>query len=262
MWDNEVTKKYVMEDEKKEAGTTVSTCILAPPASFDFRRLEGWGSWFKRFQRYRLVSGLSEKSDEIQGKNPHTSEIQGPSQSGNEWFLASANGKEISSSWRTEVNVGAQAMFKIDMGADVTVVPEQMFGSRYSASYLEIKLVNTKFFGSCWSPLKIECKITTPITWRGNTIMVNVYVVQGLKEPLLGWSAIELLGMLQWVEEVNQLRNKFDPRERYPKFFEGLGLMAATYTIRLKDDAVPVSLHAPHRVALPLQPKLQQEIDS
>ncbi|KAJ8879061.1 hypothetical protein PR048_019667 [Dryococelus australis] len=45
-----------MADEKKEAGAMVSTCILAPPASFDFRRPEEWG----------LVSGLSEKSGEMQ----------------------------------------------------------------------------------------------------------------------------------------------------------------------------------------------------
>ncbi|KAJ8889757.1 hypothetical protein PR048_009259 [Dryococelus australis] len=103
--------------------------------------------------------------------------------------------------------------------------------------------------------------MTIPITWRGNTITVDVYVVQGLNEPLLGRSAIESLGILQWVEEVNQLCNKFDPRESYAKLFEGLGLMAATYTIRLKNDAVPVSLHAPRRVVVPLQPKLKPEID-
>ncbi|KAJ8890705.1 hypothetical protein PR048_010214 [Dryococelus australis] len=121
-------------------------------------------------------------------KNPHTSEIQRPSKSGNEWFLASVNGKGISSPWRTELNVGGQDIqFKIDTEADITMVLEQ-----------------------------------------------------GLKEPLLGWSAIESLGMLQQVEEVNQLCNKFDPWERYPKLFECLGLMAATYTIRLKNDAVPV----------------------
>ncbi|KAJ8890205.1 hypothetical protein PR048_009713 [Dryococelus australis] len=147
------------------------------------------------------------------------------------------------------------------MGADVTVVPEQVFGSRYSASNLEIKPLNTQLFGPCSSPLKIQGNITTPITWRVSTITVDVYVVQGLKERFLGQSAIESLGMLRWVEEVNQLRNKFDPRERYPKLSEGLGLMAATYTIRLKNSAVLVSLHAPCRVALPLQPKLKKEIE-
>ncbi|KAJ8871776.1 hypothetical protein PR048_028116 [Dryococelus australis] len=64
--DNEVTNKYIMADENKEAGATESTCILSPRASFDFRRPEEWGSWFKRFQRYRLMSGLSEKCGEIQ----------------------------------------------------------------------------------------------------------------------------------------------------------------------------------------------------
>ncbi|KAJ8880911.1 hypothetical protein PR048_017384 [Dryococelus australis] len=107
----------------------------------------------------------------------------------------------------------------------------------------------------------IQFKIDTEGRRYGGIGAVNVYVVQDLKEPLLGRSAIESFGMLQWVEEVNQLRKKFDPWERYPKLFEGLSLMAATHIIRLKNDAVPVSLHAPHRAALPLQPKLTQEVD-
>ncbi|KAJ8872719.1 hypothetical protein PR048_026333 [Dryococelus australis] len=315
-----------MAAEKKEAGAMKSTYILAPPASFDFRRPEEWGSWFKRFQRYRLVSGLLEKSGEIHVKaedimnsfnlsDEESTSYEVVVKRFEAHFIPKRNviyerakfnlrsqladesvdtfvtalhslaekceyksmqnelirdrlvlglldkmlsemlqldatltletavnkarqtevirkqqlivqksnwdqpmeenidrigliGKEISSPWRTEVNVGGQVIqFKIDTGADVTVVPEQVFGSRYSASDLEIKPVNTQLFGPCSSPLKIQGKSTTLIKWRG------------------------------------------------------LGVVAATYTIRLKNDAVPLSLHAPCRVALPLQPKLKQEID-
>ncbi|KAJ8878575.1 hypothetical protein PR048_019153 [Dryococelus australis] len=369
---------------KEGCNCELTTCILAPPASFNFRRPKEWGSRFKRFQGYRLVSGLLEKSDKmhvstliyILGQeaedimnsfNPSDKESasyeavvkrfeshfvlkrnviyesvkfnlrsQLADESADTFVMALHSlakkyeyksmrnelirdrlvvellDKRLSKMLQLDANLtletavnkarqteavikqqlivqklnrdqpveenidrislqlmgrksvhpGGQVIpFKIDMGADVTVVPEQVFGSRYSASNLEIKLVNTQLFGPCSSLLKIQGKIATPITWQGNTVMVDVYAVQGLKEPLLGRSAIESLEMLQWVEDLNQLSNKFDQRVRYPKLFEGLGLMAATYTIRLKNETVPVSLHAPCRMALPLQLKLKQEID-
>ncbi|KAJ8877688.1 hypothetical protein PR048_022143 [Dryococelus australis] len=177
--DSEVTKKYIMADEKKEA---------------------------RAFSHHLQVSILEDRK----------------------------NGSP-----------GSKDFIGTDIGRCYGGPRAGVFGSRYSASNLEIKLVNTAFW-----PLQF--------TIESNAVTMDVYAVQGLKEPLLGWSAVESLGILQWVDEINQLCNKFDPQEKYPKLFEGLDLIAATYTLRLKNDVVLVSLHAPHRVALPLQPKLDR----
>ncbi|KAJ8887055.1 hypothetical protein PR048_013270 [Dryococelus australis] len=314
-----------MADEKKEAGATVSTCILAPPASLDFRRPDEWGSWFKRFQSELLKKSskiqistliyiLGQESEDIINSfnlsDEESTSYEAVVKRFESYFISKRNviyervkfnlnsqladesvhtfvtalhssaekckyksmrnelirdievqmeenvlgavGHLLKSTW-SDVQPSEKAVefakiqvilgkfvgkgkihtyrkltsqdnpFKIDTGADVMVVLEQVFDSRYSASNLEIK--------------------------------------PGLNEPILGRSAINFLGIFQWVEEVNQLRNKFNPLEMYPKLFKDLGLMAATYKIRLKNDAVPVSLHAPRRVALPLQPKLKQDID-
>lgn len=39
---------------------------LAPPGKFNFSNANEWPRWIKRFERYRIVSGLDEKSQEFQ----------------------------------------------------------------------------------------------------------------------------------------------------------------------------------------------------
>ena len=44
----------------------MATAPFQPPAPFCFSKPEEWGKWKRRFQQYRVASGLSEKSDEYQ----------------------------------------------------------------------------------------------------------------------------------------------------------------------------------------------------
>ena len=39
---------------------------VPPPEPFNFNRPEGWTKWFRRFERFRVASGLAEKADEMQ----------------------------------------------------------------------------------------------------------------------------------------------------------------------------------------------------
>ena len=49
-------------------------------------------------------------------------------------------------------------------------------------------------------------------------------------------------------------------KQRYPKLFQGLGKLAGKYKIRLKEDAKPIALSAPRRIAVPLLPKVKKEL--
>lgn len=84
----------------------------------------------------------------------------------------------------------------------------------------------------------------------------DVYVVSGLRKPLLGRPAIEALGIVSLVEPV--LRD--DVAKRFPKLFQGLGRLKDNYTIKLRDDVKPFALTTPRRVALPLLPKVRAEL--
>ena len=39
---------------------------LQPPVPFSFNKMDKWPKWKRRFEQYRLASGLSEKSEECQ----------------------------------------------------------------------------------------------------------------------------------------------------------------------------------------------------
>ena len=45
---------------------TSTNMALLPPEKFDFSRPDAWPRWIKRFERYRVASGLSEKSGPVQ----------------------------------------------------------------------------------------------------------------------------------------------------------------------------------------------------
>jgi len=84
----------------------------------------------------------------------------------------------------------------------------------------------------------------------------DVYVVSGLRKPLLGRPAIEALGIVSLVEPV--LRD--DVAKRFPKLFQGLGRLKDNYTIKLRDDVRPFALTTPRRVAPPLVAKVRAEL--
>ena len=56
-------------------------------------------------------------------------------------------------------------------------------------------------------------------------------------------------------------RRSEDIPNKYPALFTGLGTLEGEYHIQLKEDATPFALTAPRRVALPLLPKVKQELE-
>ena len=49
--------------------------------------------------------------------------------------------------------------------------------------------------------------------------------------------------------------------QRFPSLFGKLGKLQWSYHIKLKESAVPFSLNTPRRVAIPLLPKVQMELE-
>ena len=47
----------------------------------------------------------------------------------------------------------------------------------------------------------------------------------------------------------------------YPDLFKGIGTIPGEYRTSLREGAKPIALSTPRRVALPLMPKVKQELD-
>ena len=67
----------------------------------------------------------------------------------------------------------------------------------------------------------------------------QVYVIEDLERPLLGRKPAELLKLINRLDSLSSDDYKSKVADKYPKLFEGLGVMKDSYCITLKEDAKP-----------------------
>ena len=168
-----------------------------------------------------------------------------------EWsFLGGVNDKPTKLS-KPMVNVtinGVSMKFRVDTGADVTVISSGDY-----ANLREPELLHTDkvLSGPQNEHLKVVGKLLTKIEFGDKQTVQEVYVIDSLFQPLLGWPAIKALDVLSAVNSV---------KEMFPLVFSGLGKLKEPYEIKLKPDAKPFYLAAPRRVPIPLQQPVIAEL--
>ncbi|KAL5020662.1 hypothetical protein ScPMuIL_002255, partial [Solemya velum] len=169
-------------------------------------------------------------------------------------FLGTIGSDENSTPWMVDVKLnGSVVNFKIDTGADVTVVPNGSIDS----SLVTLRKPDKILYGPGGKHLHVCGMFRGTLSFRDRNIDQEIYVVEGLKHSLLGRPAIEKLELLL---RINSVQSVTDVRTRYPELFEGLGKLAGEYTIKLREDAHPVALTTPRRVPIPLLPKVKTEL--
>ena len=121
--------------------------------------------------------------------------------------------------------------------------------------------------GPARHPLQVVGQFTCGLSHRQKcTRQQQVFVVEGLKNNLLGLPAITALNLAVRIEEAatDALADPSDPqgiRKKFPKLFTGLGTLGEEYDIKLKPDAKPHALLTSRNVALPLRPKVAEELE-
>ena len=88
----------------------------------------------------------------------------------------------------------------------------------------------------------------------------DIYVVKGLKEPLLGRPAIEKLNLVARINDIQSQCSEEQIRKKYPQLFHGLGELKGEYEIQLKPHAQPFAITSPRRIPLPMKSKVKAEI--
>ena len=88
----------------------------------------------------------------------------------------------------------------------------------------------------------------------------QVYVIEDLKRPLLARKPAELLKLISRLESLSSDDYKSKVADKYPKLFEGLGVMKDSYCITLKEDATPFQVSVPRKVPFPLYQKTKEEL--
>ena len=159
-------------------------------------------------------------------------------------------------SWHSTLHVnGKEITFKLDTGAEVSVITEETMNS-LRISPQEQRNSQKRLFGADRKPLEVVCEFVACLTHNGQSAKQPLYVVKRLQNNLLGLPAIKALNLLTQVDGIQ----KSIP-DQYPSLFSGLGTFKAPdYKIQLNPDAKPFALYTPRSVPLPLRKKVREEL--
>ena len=149
--------------------------------------------------------------------------------------------------------------FKLDSGADVTVVPYNTFLN--IDLKIQLKPTDKVLLGPCNYRMNCKGEFTVTLAYNQTSTKETVYVVESLARPLLSRSAAVKLNLISRLCELTTDEYKAKVMRDYPQLFEGLGTMKDEYTIKLKDDAKPFALTVPRKVPMPLYEETKHEIE-
>ena len=159
--------------------------------------------------------------------------------------------------WMTTINLdGVPVTFKMDTGAEVTAISDKAYKE---LSESQLSKPNKILYGPSRRPLPVVGQFRGTFTHKGKSVTGQVYVIKGLKANLLGLPTITALNLMVRMDMITH--NKEEIFQQYPSVFNGLGNLGEEYEIQLKENAKPFTLYTPRRVPLPLQDKVQQELN-
>ena len=168
----------------------------------------------------------------------------------NPYFLGSVGSKSTDKPWEVKLKIhGRSVLFKLDSGADVTVMTGQSYKSLKNAPALtptEATLI------SVGSSLKCAGTFLTELRHKGTLYKMRVFVVPNAKCNLLSRFASQTMGFLQV---------RLNETEYHHQVYGEIGLMnCKPVRIRLKPDATPYNLSVARRVPLPMLEKVKEEL--
>lgn len=154
------------------------------------------------------------------------------------------------------VNDVCLVRFKLDTGADVTVLPAEIYRKFVKSRLQQPAKV---LYGPERTRIDIMGMFTAKLSHKEFVVDTDVYVARSIATPLLSRDAINKLHLLGKIDSVSTYKDTI--KAAYPSLFTGLGCMPGEYQIRLATNVQPHAVYAPRRVPIPLQPKLKAEID-
>ncbi|XP_061167955.1 uncharacterized protein K02A2.6-like [Saccostrea echinata] len=176
----------------------------------------------------------------------------------NEEFLGAIHGASNSGNckpWLTTIQVNGHSVeFKIDTGADVTAIPEQILKT-LNVNNLQSSQKILK--GSGRNTLNVIGKFRCEFSLENRKAHQDVYVIRCLNKSLLGRPAIE---KLEIVRQIASLQLHSDYKQKFSSLFKGLGKLQGEYELKLKEDAQPYAVTTPRMVALPYLEKVKAEL--
>ena len=161
---------------------------------------------------------------------------------------------------------GGSVLFKVDTGADVTVIGQQHL-PQFELSRADIRKTRKSLRGPANQQLQCLGYIKANLSWGKKTVSQIIYVCRNMTTCLLGKPAIKALDMLRFSTESELSCCSLGSQEgqdilnEFPEIFQGLGnIKGAPIHIEIQEDVTPYHLSTPRHVALPLLDPLKKEL--
>lgn len=181
--------------------------------------------------------------------------VEAPETNSEQGFLGAVKSSETSE-WETTILVQGQPVkFKIDTGADETVLSQATFDMLKRQPLLSE--APRQLYGPDAKLLATKGVARLELAYRDRTTIQDVYVLHDVHTSLLGKPAINDLHILTFVNAVTQ---KVIPKVEFPSLFQGLGKLQKEHRIRLRDGAEPFCINSPRRIPIPLYEKTRLEL--
>ncbi|KAK3545349.1 hypothetical protein QTP70_004071 [Hemibagrus guttatus] len=145
---------------------------------------------------------------------------------------------------------------KMDIGTDVTALPESIFTLLTSHKNTGLKKTRKTLMRPERHVLDVKGVFSASISKNDKNIEEDIYVVKNLFTPLLGRHAIEKLNLITRLDNITDCPWQV----KYPELFTGLGELKEEYSIKLQPSATPYSVNVAGWIPVPLMDKVKKEL--
>lgn len=158
--------------------------------------------------------------------------------------------------WQAKVDVnGFQTIFKLDTGADGTVVSH----AEPWVNQMKLSPPDTILHGPGGKELEVLGVFEAKMSYKGLKHSEKAYVIKNQNTSLLSRNACVALNLVTC--HVNETLKLNDICSEFPKLFKGLGLLKGyTYKISLRDNITPTCIYTPRKIPHPLREKAKLQL--
>ena len=144
-------------------------------------------------------------------------EVEVDSGEEHEVFLG-AVGNSNNKSWFTKIGLqGNDVAFKLDTGAEVTVISEEVFKNLEGT---KLQTPSKALYGPSHQKLDVVGEFEGTLTQNVNSHKENIFVVRHLRNNLLGLPAITALQLIQRVDSVAEFVDLTSITKQFPTVLE------------------------------------------
>ncbi|XP_072400425.1 uncharacterized protein [Diabrotica undecimpunctata] len=176
-------------------------------------------------------------------------------------YVYECHSKSKNSWYETLMVTGKEVKFKLDSGADISILPKYIFDSLSSKLLLNKSLTTLVAYGNFkFKPVGevfLECQ------YKNSSCKLKFLIVDFNAEPILGLSNCIKFDLIKRVNviETTLPTKKEDILIMFKTIFQGLGRMPGYCNIELSDDAKPVIQYS-RKIPLSMHDKLKETLDS